>query len=122
MEISYFKINLFFLRLLLLLQLCPENVIAVDAAEDDRVIEFIKGNETDLNGRLTQIEGKGQKNEREIEILKTQLEEERKFSKQLSSRVSQLEGSTSSSSKKSEEFLLGRPKRPFRLLPPHIPM
>ncbi len=121
MEISYFKISLFILKLLLLLQLCPKNVISIEVAEDDKVIDLNKGNETGMNGRLTEIEFKSQKHEGEIEVLKKLLDEERKFSKQLSDRVSQLEASTSSNSRKSEEFL-ARPKRPFRLLPPNIPL
>jgi len=63
---------------------------------------------------------KSQHQEKEVEALKTQIEEEKKFSKQLSDRISQLEASTYPSSKEDAQ-LLERPKRPYRLLPPHIP-
>jgi len=58
--------------------------------------------------------------EEEIKVLKTLLEEEKKFSKQLSGRISQLEAITNPSSMENDQ-LLARPKRPYRLLPPYIP-
>lgn len=69
----------------------------------------------------TKTNSKIQQQGKEIEILKTQLEEERKFSKQLGGRISQLEASTKSSTMENDQ-LLTRAKRPYRLLPPHIPM
>jgi len=69
----------------------------------------------------TKIISKNQHQEKEIEVLKTLLEEEKKFSNQLSGRISQLEASTNPNSKGNDK-IIGRPKRPYRLLPPHIPM
>ena len=122
MEASCFKISLLLLRIWLLFQLCPENVATDEKAKvENRKTESNKGNETDLNGRMTHIEIKSQEQEREVENLKKLLEEERQFSKQLSGRISQLEASSASpASSKIEEFL-GRQKRPYRLLPPNVP-
>jgi len=69
----------------------------------------------------TKTSRKSQHQEREIEVLKTLLEEEKKFSKQLSGRISQLEASTNPNSMENDQ-LLERQKRPYRLIPPHIPM
>ena len=74
-----------------------------------------------MKGRMERMESKSQRQDKEIDVLKTLLEEEKKFSKQLSGRISQLEASTIPSSMENDQ-LLARPKRPYRLLPPHIPM
>ena len=68
----------------------------------------------------TKTSNKSQHQEKEFEVLKTLLEEEKKFSKQLSGRISQLEASTNPSSMENDHPLAL--KRPYRLLPPHIPM
>ena len=65
-----------------------------------------------LNERVSKIEGKDRHQDGEIAILKNALDEERKLVHDLTSRVAILEGSNKNS---------GRPKRPVRLLPPHIP-
>jgi len=67
----------------------------------------------------TKTSNKIQIHEKEIKGLKKLLEEEKMFSKQLSGRISQLEASTNPME---NDQLLARPKRPFRLIPPHIPM
>ena len=123
MDTNYFKISWFLLRIGLLFQLCSENGFSVDAAKDagDAVIESNKCNETDLNGRMAKMEAKSQHQEVEIEILKTQLNEEKKFSKQLSGRISQLEASSVNPGSSENDQLLERPKRPSSLLPPNVP-
>jgi len=67
---------------------------------------------------MKRIEAKNQNQEKEIEVLKTLLEEEKKFSKQLSGRISHLEGSMNPNSMENDQ-LLDRSKRPYRLLPPN---
>lgn len=76
--------------------------------------------EKDLKGRMKRIEAKNQHQETEIEVLKTLLEEERRFSKQLSGRISYLEASTIPNFMEKGHFLK-RSKRSYRLLPPNIP-
>lgn len=69
METSCFKISLVLLRIWLLFQLCPENVATDEKAKvESRKTESNKGNETNLNGRMTHIEIKSHKQEREIEF------------------------------------------------------
>ena len=116
----YFKICWFFLRIWLLLQLYPRNGFAMEVPKDnDAVIESNKCDGTDLNSRLTKLEAKSQYQEVKIEVLQTQLEEERKFSKKLSSRISQLEALVDSSFSENDQ-VFQRPKRPYRLLPPSV--
>lgn len=87
----------------------------IDKAENGTV-EINKGEEKDLKSRMERIEAKSQRQEKEIEVLKTQLEEEKKFSERLSGRISQLEALTNPIE---NDQLLERPKRPYRLLPLH---
>ena len=115
-----------FLKIWLLLQLCPRNGFAVEVAEaikgENVLIESKKCDDADLNGRMAKMEAKSQQQQAKIEILQTQLEEEKKFSKQLSGRISQLEASSASPSYPTEnDKILERSKRPYRLLPPYVP-
>ena len=75
---------------------------------NDAVIESKKCDGTDLNSRVTKLEEKNQHQEVKIEVVQTQLEEERKLSKQLSSRISQLELQTIQVSPKMTNFLSDR--------------
>ena len=90
-----------FLKIWLLFQLCPRNGFAVEVAEaikgENVLIESKKCDEADLNGRMAELEAKSQHQEVKIEVLQTQLEED-KFSKQLSGRISQLEASSANTS------------------------
>ena len=87
---------------------------------NDAVIESKKCDGTDLNSRVTKLEEKNQHQEVKIEVVQTQLEEERKLSKQLSSRISQLEAPADPSFSKNDQ-LLKRPKHSYRLPPPNVP-
>ena len=91
------------------------------AKDENGTLEINIDEEKDLKGRMERMESKSQRQDKEIDVLKTLLEEEKKFSKQLSGRISQLEASTNPSSIENDQPL-ARPKRPYRLLPPHIPM
>jgi len=118
MEIEYFKLSLFLLRISLLLQMFSKNAFAVELGkEGNKEATDLNQvhNETDLNSRMTSIEAKSKKQEVEIEVLTKQLEEEKKFTKQLSGRISQLESPASESFLK-KDHLLERSKRPYRLL------
>lgn len=117
----YFKISWLFIRIWLLFQLCPRNGFAVEVPkDDDAVIQSKKCDEPDLNSRVAKLEAKNQHQEVKIEVLQTQLEEERNFSKQLSSRISQLEAPADPSFSKNDQ-LLKRPKHSYRLPPPNVP-
>jgi len=65
----------------------------------------------DLYGRLSKIEAKDHHQDGEISLLKNALDEEKKLVHDLTSRVTILEHSNR---------IFDRPKRPVRLLPPHI--
>jgi len=64
-----------------------------------------------LNERVSKIEAKDRHQDGEMILLKNALDEERKLVHDLTNRVAILEDSNKIS---------GRPKRPVRLLPPHI--
>jgi len=115
----YFEISWLFIRIWLLFQLCPRNGFAVEV-DDDAVIQSKKCDEPDLNSRVAKLEAKNQHQEVKIEVLLTQLEEERNFSKQLSSRISQLEAKADSNLSKNDQ-LLKRQKHSYRLPPPNAP-
>ncbi len=92
------------------------------AKGENESVEINRGEGEYLKGRMERMESKSQNQEKEIEVLKTLLEEEKKFSKQLSGRISQLEASSASPSYPTEnDQILERPKRPYRLLPPYVP-
>jgi len=65
----------------------------------------------ELNERVSKIEDKDRHQDGEMTLLKNALEDERKLVHDLTNRVKILEDSNKIS---------GRPKRPVRLLPPHI--
>ena len=71
----------------------------------------IEENNLDLNDRVSKIEAKDRHQDGDMALLKIALDEERKLVHDLTDRVKFLEDSTKIS---------GRPKRPVRLLPPHI--
>ena len=91
------------------------------AKDENKTVETTSDEDKNLKGRMERIESKSRHHEKEIEVLKTLLEEEKKFSKGLSGRISQLEGSANPSSMEDDQPL-SRPKRPYRLLPPHAPL
>ena len=65
----------------------------------------------DLNERVLKLEAKDRHKDGEIALLKNALDEERNLVHHLTKRVAILEGANKISD---------RPKRPVRLLPPHI--
>jgi len=79
-------------------------------------VENGKDEGEDLKGRMKRMESKSQRQEIEIEVLKSLLEEEKKFSKQLGARISQLEDANNPTPIEKDR-LLRRPKRPYRLIP-----
>ena len=120
MEENSFKIVWFLLGIWLLFQQLLVTAVSLEIAKDDNgVTQSKNGKEINLNARMTNMEAKSLKQEREIEVLHTLLEEEKKFSKQLSGRISQLEASAIPNPVITEE-LLGRSKRPSRLIPPNL--
>jgi len=122
MEDNSFKIGWFLLTIWLLFQLLLVNGFALEVAKDEnRVMESNNGKDVDLNVRMTHIEAKSLKQEREIEVLHTLLEDEKKFSKQLSDRILQLEATAAIPTPGKSDELLGRSKRLFRLLSPNLP-
>ena len=122
MEEHSFKIGWFLLTIFLLFHQYLVNGFALEVAKDEnRVMESNNGKDVDLNVRMTHIEAKSLKQEREIEVLHTLLEDEKKFSKQLSDRILQLEASAAIPTPGKSDELLGRSKRLFRLLSQNLP-
>ena len=72
----------------------------------------IEESNLDLNDRVSKIEAKDHHQDNEMALLKNALDEERKLFHDLTNRVAILEGSNKN---------FARQKRPYRLLPPHIP-
>ena len=70
-----------------------------------------------FNDRMAQIEAKSQRQENETSFLKATVVEDRRIIRQLRSRVSSLESLMLTKSLETNEKLLLRPKRPYRLLP-----
>lgn len=115
------KIGKLLFRIWFLFQLCIEKGSAVDTiykADETKAADLQRCDEPSFNNQMTNTEAKNEKQNKEIKDVTNQLEEEREFSKQLSARLSKLEASAIQSSMDSYKLLLGRPKRPFRLLPP----
>jgi len=71
----------------------------------------IEDNNLDLRDRLSKVEAHDRHQDGEISLLKIALNEERKVVHDLTSRIEFLENSST---------ILGRPKRPVRLLPPYL--
>jgi len=72
-----------------------------------------------LNDRMSQIEARSQRQEHETSFLKATVVEDRRIIRQLRSRVSSLESLMLTKNLETNEKLLLRPKRPYRLLPVH---
>jgi len=85
------------------------SLLLITAIEASRNIEE---SNLDLNNRLSRIEAKDRHQDGEMALLKNALDDERKLVRELTNRVGILEGSTKD---------LARQKRPYRLLPPHMP-
>ncbi len=75
-------------------------------------------NGTNLNYRMTEIEAQNRQQKREIELLKIAADKDRQIIYGLSSRVALLEVSAPLASP-SDDNILQRSKRPYRLLPPN---
>jgi len=83
----------------------------------ENVAQFKQNDGKNLNDRMSQIEAKSQRQENEISFLKTTVVEDKRIIRQLRGRVSRLESFMLTSSSETNEKLLLRPKRPYRLLP-----
>ncbi len=110
----------FFIRLLLLFQLCYYHKITLVGGIEPGIVsdptnEFNKDGEKKIhfNERLALMEKKSLYQEQEIAFLKKNAIKDRKVINRLESRVAQLEGTSATST----SSLLVRPKRPFRLIP-----
>lgn len=77
--------------------------------------ELEKMNSLNFNDRISKIEADNQSQKIEITLLNSLSQEDRKVIKQLNVRVAQLEKLVVNN--ETDEKILGREKRPFRLLP-----
>ena len=90
---------------LLILALLLYQSIIIDASPN------IEENHLDLHDRLSKVEAHDRLQDGEISLLKVALDAERNVVHDLTSRIEVLEDSNT---------ILGRPKRPVRLLPPYL--
>ncbi len=85
------------------------------------VAEFRNYDEFDLNERLVKIETKSQQQESEIKFLNGARKEDKELINYLRLRVERLEASANNNSQTiATRNIIGRQKRPVRLLPPHM--
>lgn len=73
-----------------------------------------------LNKRMSEVEAKNQRHEKEIDLLKTLRVEDKEVINQLKTRIEQLEASASATTDGKTENILSRQKRPFRLAPANL--
>jgi len=113
----------FFFKLIILFQLYSYLKLATEATQLSQIREnVVPSDQTDgnnLNHRMSQIEAKSQRQENEIYFLKTTVGEDKRIIRQLRGRVSGLESLMLTGNSESNEKLLMRSKRPYRLLPLH---
>ena len=110
MEQNHFKMLGFFFKCLLLLQLVyfiNQHHLGAEASQSD------------LSDRMTKIESKNLLQEKEISSLKTMAVEDRKEINLLKERVAYLEAESPLTNVTTEN-IIGRAKRPVRLLPPRL--
>jgi len=87
------------------------------------VAEFRNYDGFDLNERLVKMETKSRQQESKIEFLNGARKEDKELINHLRLRVERLEASSANNSHVSttaNKTILGRQKRPVRLLPPHM--
>lgn len=98
--------------------LCYLNLVAdavqIGQSSNNVAIIYRGGDGSDLNDRVSKLEAHNRHQDKEIGILQKEVEEERKTNHQLRDRVAKLEESND------PPKIIERPKRPVRLLPPHI--
>ena len=111
----------FLFKLIILFQLYSYIKFTTEATQLSQtrgnVGQFDQTDGNNLKDRMSKIEAKSQRQEKEISLLKTAVVEDKRTIRQLRSRVSSLESLMMTSNSETNEKLLLRPKRPYRLLP-----
>lgn len=111
------------IRVVIVIQLCSKCKFVAEANEiGTSAAEFRNYDGFDIKERLGKIEAKSRQQESKIEFLNTARKEDKELINHLLLRVEHLEASTSNSKTNTAGRIniLGRQKRPVRLLPPHI--
>ncbi len=116
----------FIFKLLMLIQLYSYLKSKTDATQisntKENVAQFDRTDGENFNDRMSQIEAKSQRQENDISFLKVIIIEDKRTIRQLRGRVSNLESLLlQATNSKTNDQLLLRQKRPFRLLPVHHP-
>lgn len=75
----------------------------------------------DVSERMSKIEARNRQQGQEISVLKTRAIEDRNEISELRNRVAQLEAAPAHANVTNHDTVAGRPKRPFRLMPPQLP-
>jgi len=114
----------FIFKLFILIQLYSYLKSTTEATQlsntKENVAQFDRTDGKNLNDRMSQIEAKSQRQENDISFLKGIIVEDKRTIRQLRGRVSSLESiMLQTSNSKTNDQLLLRQKRPFRLLPVH---
>ena len=104
----------FVLRLVVLIQFSAGSLASNQLSTTAVAIQVHSHDQFTLNDRMSEIEAKSQRQEKDIGLLKTQRAEDRKVINQLRGRVEQLETLTGTGN------ILSRQKRPFRLAPANL--
>ena len=111
--LRYFLLLHLFCKYQFLVEATPNEIIT-DVADRQQGLEDCPT----LSDRMLKIEDKSEKQEKEMKIMKNTIATDKNRINELTSRVSQLESSLAKA--KTIEKIFGRPKRPVRLLPPHL--
>jgi len=111
----------FLLKLFTLFQLNSHGKFTTEATQlsQTSVAQFKQNDGNNFNDRMSLIEAKSQLQEREIYLLKTTAVEDKRIIRQLRGRVTSLESLMLTRNSETNEELLLRSKRPYRLLPLH---
>lgn len=112
----------FLLKLLLIIQLCYfHNLFTAEATGNyfDENVQYGEESSLNLNDRMSEAEALIKQQGGEISVLKTTVDESREVIYQLSDRLANLGESVvfNKNNEKSNDEILFRQKRPFRLVP-----
>jgi len=111
----------FLFKLFILIHLYSYLKSTTEAAKINHIKENVgQSDQTDginLNDRMSQIEAKSRRQENDISFLKAIIVEDKRTIRQLRGRVSSLESFLLTTNPETNDQLLLRQKRPYRLLP-----
>ena len=124
METNNHEAFRFLFKLFILIQLYSYLQSTTEATQisytKENVAQFDRTDGKNLNDRMSQIEAKSRRQENDISFLKGIIVEDKRTIRQLRGRVSSLESFMLAKLPETNDQLLLRQKRPYRLLPVHL--